>query len=153
MSEGKPKKSTDLLNTAEFRDKHDEAMLRSHRAGNRRLRLIPEVRDHGDKLAEGSETVLDKTEDNASSPVPPPRDASKAIRIFEMTLPIMTKVDIEKVRSMLPPKEDKVSSNPSDPPYTVFFIGLIIGALFSLFAYRAYSNGYPKKETESKEVP
>jgi hypothetical protein len=42
---------TEELNTATFRERRDESMLRSHKAGNARLRMIPEVRDHGEKLA------------------------------------------------------------------------------------------------------
>ena len=152
MSEG-AKKSTDLLNTAEFRDKRDEAMLRSHRAGNRRLRLIPEVRDHGDKLTESPDTGLEKEEEDGQPPVSPRPDASKAILILETSLPIMTEDEIGKVRSMLPHMEKKESSKPTGTPlFTVFYVGVIIGALLCLFAYRAYLHGYPTAETESKEA-
>ena len=49
-SEARAPTKTEELNTATFRERRDESMLRSHRAGNARLRMIPEVRDHGEKL-------------------------------------------------------------------------------------------------------
>lgn len=142
------KKSTELLNTAEFRDKRDEAMLRSHRAGNRQLRLIPEVRDHGDRLEEPADDPV--ADDAQAPPRPPDRSASGAIDVLEASLPIMSEVDVERVRSMLPTKSPASPAPPAGPPLIgVFFAGVVIGALITLFAYRSQLRVFPTAGRES----
>ena len=126
-----PSNKTETLNTAEFRDKRDASMLRSHKLGNSMLRMIPEVRDHGDKLVEEIEGKIEEIEEEpVPSPPPPPRpNASHAIAMLRATASDMTEDELAQVRELIGANIPKVKS---PPLVLVLFVGIVIGAIIGV---------------------
>lgn len=70
------RRSSPDLNTASFRERRDQSLLRSHRAGNSRLRMIPKMRDHGQRLHSPDPTPITAIDspDGASPQTSPMRN-------------------------------------------------------------------------------
>jgi hypothetical protein len=127
------------LDPASFRNGRDESIRRSALKANNHLRMIPEVRDNGDKLLPNVDTPPPTTPP-LSAPADKSSSTSKLISELEERIDRMDGHDYERMRALFPTAVVQTSSADGMDKLTVvslFALGAIVGTALTFCSIRS----------------
>tara|TARA_B110000046_G_scaffold183263_1_gene219014 strand:- start:1598 stop:2020 length:423 start_codon:yes stop_codon:yes gene_type:complete len=125
----------DPLNTATFRDERESSMRRNRLAGNRHLRMIPEVRDHGEKLLENP-TIEEDSHSTSPTSASNAYSATKLIGMLETAT--MSRRELDQLRQMVSENDGHVGAAPLDLMTLafLFILGTVVGSIATFCTLR-----------------